>query len=128
MNKLITTIIFLLLSITAFSQTEAEEEIFTIAEQMPEYKGGLGEMIKFINSNIQYPKMDAKGLEGTVYVSYIVEKNGKTTGHKIQNSRGWTLETEALRVTQLLEFEKPGMQGDKPVRVQLTQPIKFKLN
>lgn len=35
--------------------------------------------------------------------------------------------TEALRVTQLIRFEKPAMQNGKPVKVQYTVPVEFKL-
>jgi TonB family protein len=99
-----------------------------IAEEMPKYPGGDMALMKFVNSNISYPAIAKDNdIQGTVFISFIVEKDGSTSGHKVKRSVYQPIDEEALRVAKLIRFEKPGREQGKPVRVEFRLPIKFKL-
>lgn len=115
---------------TVSSEGSQNEEIFTIVEQMPQFPGGAEEMYKFINNNILYPDVEkANGIEGTVYVSFVVNKTGKINDVKVMRGvpGGANLEKEALRVVNLMPDWSPGKQNGKEVLVQFYLPMKFVL-
>lgn len=110
-------------------ETEAEEEqIFIIVEQMPEYPGGNDSLFRFLRTAINYPEEAIKkGIEGTVYINFIVRKTGEVTDAHVVRKVDELLDNEALRVVSLMPHWNPGMQRGKPVDVKYTIPIKFKL-
>jgi TonB family protein len=111
------------------SKLYVEEPIFQVVDVMPEYPGGQEAMITFIASNIHYPDAaKKKGTEGTVYVSYVVEKDGAVTHVKLLRGIGDGCDEEATRVVSKMPKWNPGKQNDEAVRVQFTLPIKFALN
>ncbi|HKK44036.1 MAG TPA: energy transducer TonB [Balneolaceae bacterium] len=100
-----------------------QENFFVAVEQMPQLKGGLGALQKKIN----YPDMARKaGIEGRVIVQFIVNKDGNVENPKVIRGIGGGCDKEALRVVKKAHF-KPGRQRGKPVRVQYSLPIVFKL-
>jgi protein TonB len=108
----------------------AKEEIFTVVEQMPEFPGGAAEMYKFISKNIQYPQIEKEnGISGTVYVTFVVDKNGNINDVKSLRgvAGGPNLEKEALRVVKMMPAWKSGKQNGREVSVQFNLPIKFVL-
>ena len=68
-----------------------------------------------------------KGIEGTVYIAFIVEKDGSITNAKVIKGIGKPCDMEALRVIRAMPKWIPGTQKGNPVRVQFNMPIKFKL-
>ena len=108
-----------------------EPEIFTIVEQMPEFKGGQAEMFKFIGKNVKYPPMAREnGIEGTVFVSFVVNEDGSITNAQVRRGLaggGAGCDAEALRVVKMMPKWTAGKQRGKPVKVSFTLPIKFKL-
>ena len=103
---------------------------YAIVQTPPEFNGGEKAMEEFIKNNIQYPS-DAKnaGVAGTVYVSFVVEKNGSISGIKVLRSVYSSLDKEAIRIIGLMNKKwNPGKQNGKKVKVQMTIPIKFVLN
>ncbi len=108
---------------------EKPAPVFTVVEVMPKYPGGKEAMYKFLGENIKYPqKAREEGISGTVYVQFVVEKDGHTTGFKILRGAEESLDNEALRVLKTMPKWEPGTQRGKPVRVQYNLPIKFKLD
>ena len=103
-------------------------DVFTVVEQQPEYSGGYNKMMDFLFENLRYPE-DARsqGIEGTVYVSFIVETDGAVTNVKIIRGLGASVDQEAKRVVELFPNWQPGKQGGQAVRVKFVLPIKFKL-
>ncbi len=102
---------------------EKEEDFFVAVEQMPKLKGGLSGLQKKIN----YPEMARKaGIEGKVIVQFIVNENGEVENPRVIRGIGGGCDKEALRVVKQAEF-KPGRQRGKPVRVQYSLPITFRL-
>lgn len=93
------------------------------------YTGGMEAMYSFIRSKIHYPGSARRmGLEGTVYVSFVIGRDGKVT--KVEVIRGLSpdCDKEAARVIALLPGWNPGRQNDVPVMVRMTLPIKFALD
>jgi protein TonB len=79
-------------------------------------------------SNIHYPQAELKqGIQGTVYVNFIVEKDGSLSNMRILKgvANGPALDAEALRVMALMPKWHPGSQNGKPVRVAYNLPIRF---
>ncbi|MGE0567875.1 MAG: TonB family protein, partial [Bacteroidia bacterium] len=91
------------------SISEQPLDLFALDEN-PEFEGGLAALNKFISKHIQYPSTAAEiGKQGTLYVQFIVDENGKVTGAKLKNNIGFGLDKEALRVVNLIpDFKSPG--------------------
>jgi len=109
-------------------EDETASEVFVIVEDMPEFPGGELALRKWIANNIKYPVIAAEnGIQGKVYVQFVVDKNGAITNARIARGVDPSLDQEALRVVNNLPKWKPGMQRGKPVRVSYTVPINFQL-
>jgi TonB family protein len=106
------------------------KKVYTYVEQMPELPGGGG--IQAIVANIQqrlrWPlAQNRTTVEGRVYASFIVDKNGMVRDAKIIKGLIPSIDEEALRVIQTLPVFTPGQQGGQRVAVSFTVPITFKL-
>lgn len=113
---------------TVEEETIEEEEIFEIVEQEPSYPGGDAARMKFLNENIKYPQMAREtGIQGTVYVGFVVERDGSVTQVKILRGIGGGCDEEAMRVTKMMPKWNPGQQRGRSVRVSYRMPIKFTL-
>lgn len=105
-----------------------EAEIFTIVEEQPSFPGGEAALMEYLGKNISYPPMAKEsGIQGTVFVTFVVEPNGSVTNVKILRGIGGGCDEEAVRVVKNMPAWKPGKQRGKPVRVQFNLPIKFVL-
>lgn len=105
-----------------------EQEIFTVVEAMPEFPGGDVSRIKFLTENMKYPQMAREsGIQGIVYVTFVVEPGGNVTGVRVLRGIGGGCDEEAVRVVKAMPKWIPGKQRGKPVRVQFNMPIKFTL-
>ncbi|NVN95051.1 MAG: energy transducer TonB [Bacteroidetes bacterium] len=101
---------------------------FTIVEQQPDFPGGEAEMKKFLLQNMKYPTMAREsGIEGTVFVTFVVSKSGKISSIKILRGIGGGCDEEAIRVIKMMPEWKPGKQNGQAVPVQFNMPIKFSL-
>ncbi|MBU1758318.1 energy transducer TonB [Patescibacteria group bacterium] len=80
--------------------------------------------MKYVQKNVSYPQ-EAKdqGIEGTVYVAFIVKADGTVTDIKIKRSVHELLDAEALRVITKMPQWDPGN-----VSLNMAIPIKFKLS
>ena len=110
-------------------EESADEKPYTYVENMPEFKGGETEMMKFLGRNIRYPK-DAQeaGTEGLVVLSFVVDKNGGLQDIAIVKSLHESLDKEALRVVEKMSGQwTPGSQNGKIVSVRYTLPVRFSI-
>jgi periplasmic protein TonB len=108
---------------------EDENKIFMVVEQQPEFEGGYEAMMNFIRKNMRYPASARRmGIDGTVYVSFVVVKDGKINDVKVLRGISADCDKEAVRVVEMMPHWKPGKQNGKPVFVRFNLPIKFKLN
>jgi TonB family protein len=114
----------------SYGEYDGTERVYTYADTRADYKTGQMEMFKFLGKTIKYPKQAREnGIQGTVYVGFVVEKDGKLSN--IQLKRGITgkeCNEEAIRVVKLMSgsFIPSTFEGQK-VRQAFTLPIKFKL-
>ena len=112
----------------AYQQANGPQDVYESVEQMPEFPGGMEEMMKFLQMNIQYPANAAKNnVEGRVILQFVVEKDGQIGDVKVARSVDPELDAEALRVVKSMPNFIPGRQDGKPVAVWYTLPISFKL-
>jgi len=104
-------------------------EIFVMVEDNPSFPGGQEARIKFLVENINYPNLaKEQNIQGTVYLQFVVEKDGRITHVKVLRGVGGGIDEEAVRVTKAMPNWNPGKQLNKPVRVQFNMPIKFVLS
>jgi TonB family protein len=107
----------------------SEQEVFIFVEKMPSYPGGEEAIMKFLLDNIKYPELArTNGIQGTVYVKFIVEKDGSVTNVNLQRGIGGGCDEEAVRVVSIMPKWISGKQNGKTVRVQFILPIKFALD
>ena len=104
------------------------DTVYNVVEQMPEFPGKEKAMMEFVTNNIHYPE-EAKdnGIEGRVFVEFVVEKDGSVNEVKVLKGIGHGCDDEAVRVVKTMPKWKPGMQKGKPVRVHYQMPFLFKL-
>ena len=109
-------------------KVKGNDDVFDYLDEMPEYEGGEGEMMKHLSREVVYPKEAAdKNIQGRVMVGFVVEKDGTLSGVKIMRGIDPLLDAEALRVVKTLKF-RPGKMNGKPVRCRFTIPVRFKIN
>lgn len=103
-------------------------EVLVVVDEMPEYPGGIVALTNFMAQTVKYPiEAQRKGIQGRVYVNFIVEKDGSVGAVTIARGVYPDLDSEALRVVNLLPKWKPGKEKGKLVRVSYTVPINFAL-
>jgi protein TonB len=103
------------------------EEVLSYAEVMPEFPGGMPEMIKFLQENMIYPEeMKENGIEGRIYVQFVVTKTGSI--EEVTIAKGINgLNHEAIRLVKQMPNWKPGTNYAKQVNVKMVIPILFSL-
>jgi protein TonB len=105
-----------------------EEEVFVVVEEMPEFPGGVVALRQYLANAVKYPVIaQENGIQGKVYVNFVVNKDGSVSNAKIARGVDPSLDAEALRVVSTLPKWRPGKQRGAPVRVSYTVPISFKL-
>lgn len=110
-------------------QKEEDTPIFTVVDDMPTFKGGKDALFEYLSTNIKYPEEAKKnGVEGTCFVTYVVEKDGSISNVKVLRGIGAGCDEEAIRVIENMPDWNPANHDGKPVRVQFNIPIKFKLD
>jgi TonB family protein len=102
---------------------------YVVLETMPEYQGGIPGLMNFLIANVKYPKKSRKqGIEGTVFVNFIVDQTGQVTDINVVKGIGEECDAESMRVVRLMPRWKPGIQRGKAIPVRFTLPIRFKLS
>ena len=110
--------------------TEDDDDIFDVVEEMPVFPGGQTGLMEFIAKNLRYPvKAQKEGIQGRVIARFIVEKDGSVSNLAVaRRSASSELDAEAIRVLSTMPKWTPGKQRGKEVRVKYTVPIAFKLS
>lgn len=109
---------------------EAEEaQIFSVVEESPSYPGGDQARMTYLKDNLKYPQLARESnIDGTVYIEFVVERDGSISKPTIKRDIGGGCGEEALRVVKAMPKWAPGKQRGKAVRTQFVLPIKFILN
>ncbi len=114
---------------------EAEDDVvsceaiaFATVEDKPVFPGGDNALLRYISENTRYPqKAKESGIQGRVFVQFVIDKTGKVTDVRIARSVSPELDEEAKRVVSTLPKWTPGKQQGKPVPVTYIVPINFRL-
>lgn len=110
--------------------SQSVPEIVENPDELPTFKGGQEALVNFMVENVKYPKKLAeKGINGTVYVEFVVEKDGSVKKSKVKKGAGYTeMDDEALRIVRLMPKWNPGIKDGKKVAAFMTLPIAFRIN
>ena len=104
------------------------DDVYVTAEQMPEFPGGTAELQKWISKNVRYPAVaHSNGITGKVYVSCVINKEGKVENVKVLRSVDKLLDKEAVRVIKAMPAWKPGMNNGELIKVSYNFPINFQI-
>ncbi|UOQ73028.1 energy transducer TonB [Hymenobacter cellulosilyticus] len=104
-------------------QSRASIVFGVVAEQMPEFKGGMEGLKAYLKRNLHYP--DSTTASGKVFVGFLVTRTGAIANARILKSVDPLLDAEALRVVRQMPAWKPGRQNRLPTEVSYTLPITF---
>ncbi len=106
---------------------DEETQAYFIVEEMPEFPGGDIGLRNYLEQNLKYPQIALlNGIQGTVYVSFVINEEGNVVQPKIAKSVDPALDKEALRLVSSLPRWKPGKQNGKLVKVNYTVKVDFK--
>lgn len=113
----------------ASASKKGADDIFVTAEEMPQFPGGEDSLYQYIKMNIHYPDSAAiLGIEGKVYIQFVVEKDGSITNVELLRGIGGGCNEEAIRVISGMPAWIPGKQDGQPIRVSYILPVKFSLH
>lgn len=103
-----------------------DSSVFTRADVQPKFKGGEKARLKYLSENTDYPKKAIKNnISGTVYVAFVIEKDGSVTNVRVIDGIGGGCDKEAFKVIQNMPDWKPAKFNGNPVKIQMVMPIKF---
>lgn len=107
---------------------ELDAEIFIWVDKEASMVGGVSEMFRYIQSTVEYPEIDIEGyVEGTVAVSFVVEKDGEITNIFIEKGVSKTIDREAKRIVRSFPKWVPAELDARKVRTRVRLPIVFTL-
>ncbi len=109
-------------------EMQLDEPVILVPEIAPEFPGGVDALMAYLGRNLNYPAR-ARELEiqGRVYVSFVIEKDGKVSNIKLLRGIGGGCDEEAIRVVSEMPDWKPGRQNGRPARVAYNLPVRFSL-
>ncbi|MDN5210988.1 energy transducer TonB [Fulvivirgaceae bacterium BMA12] len=111
------------------AQLQDVDEIFTVVEEQPKPKNGMGPYFQYIAQNLKYPEQARKmGIEGKVYVEFVVNDFGEITDVKVLKGIGAGCDEAAKKVVENSAPWQPGRQKGQAVKVRMVLPITFKLD
>ncbi|GAB4014317.1 hypothetical protein GCM10028808_36440 [Spirosoma migulaei] len=100
--------------------------VYTVVEKQPEFPGGIGALMEYLKTSVQYPPEAKKAkIQGRVFVSFIVELDGSRTDIIVLKGLGYGCDEEAMRVVRAMPCWEPGGQSGRPLRVKYNLPILF---
>lgn len=116
----------------SLSQAKKEEKIkaqpYVAVEQMPAFPGGENALMKYVQTNLRYPKKSAeKGIEGRAILRFIIETDGSIANVEVLRGFDPECDAEAVRVVNNMPKWTPGMQNGKAVPVYFTLPVVYRL-
>ena len=100
----------------------------TVVQKIPQFPGGWSAFMQWLTKNLKYPVAAQKSrIQGTVVVSFIVNKDGSVANIKVSTSVDPLLDNEALRVMKMMPKWKPGIDKGKVCRTMIAIPVVFQL-
>jgi protein TonB len=117
-------------SLSSYSQQVPVEadEIFTIVEQQATFPGGIAAFNKYMEENLKYPRKEKrKHIEGKVFVSFVVQKDGSVSDVTCLKGINEALDQEAIRIIQGSPPWRPARLNGKVIVQRTVVPVEFKL-
>lgn len=113
---------------TAVKPVKVEGKIYDAVEESPTFPGGMEKLGQFLGQNLKYPVAAEKAnAEGTVFVNFVLTKEGDITDVRILKGIGFGADEEAVRVMNQMPRWNPAKQDGKAVNVRYNLPIRFQL-
>lgn len=107
---------------------EEEVKLLNEVERLPEFPGGMAQLIKWLTNNLKYPEVAKNNkVSGRIVASFIVTDSGAVEDVKLLNQVDPVLEREVLRVIRMMPKWEPGISDGKPCRTLVHLPVVFKL-
>lgn len=105
------------------------DSIYTVAKKMPEFPGGVKALMTYLSENIKYPEQARNdSIQGRVFVSFVIEKDGRVSDVQVLRGIGGGCDEEAVRVISAMPDWKPGLnKKGEAVRVRYNLPVKYTL-
>lgn len=129
MKKYLFVLLFVFAAALPFNVLSQEkDEVYNLADKMPEFQSGQEGLIKFLVENIKYPVEAAEdGIQGKVFIGFIVGTRGEVSEVKVTRGVHPLLDAEAVRVVEIMPPWIPGEKDGRKVRVSYSIPINFSL-
>lgn len=109
-------------------EEEVADKVFMIVEEQASFPGGQAAWNKFLKKNLEYPRQAKRmGIEGAVYLSFIVNKQGAISDIEVMRGIGGGCDEEAVRVLKESPNWNPGKQRGNPVKSRMQFRIVFRL-
>jgi TonB family protein len=113
-------------NVSAIAEKSKQDNVFTVVEESASPSGGINDFYAFLAKNISYPKESReKGVQGKVFVSFIVEADGALSDFQVVEGVSSDLDAEALRVVKLSPKWNPAKHEGAIVRQRMVLPINF---
>lgn len=104
----------------------AKEEVFAYVQQAPSFPGGQDKMYAFLQKHKKYPQKEPdSGIEGRVFVGFIVKSDGSIENIEIKRSLSPSHDAEAIRVIKMMPKWIPAKQNGRDVNCRYTLPVDF---
>lgn len=105
---------------------EEVDSIFMVVERFPEPMGGYTAFYQQLRKKMKYPRRAiGHQINGSVYVEFVVDKDGALTEPKIVKGIGFGCDEEVLNAFADVPKWHPGKQRGVPVKVKMVLPVKF---
>ncbi len=117
-------------NIPDIEEIETEDKVIhTSVQNLPKFPGGEPALFKYLSANLKYSRAAREiGIQGKVYVSFVVWKDGTIRDIKILRGLGAGLDERVISVIQSMPRWEPGNQNGKKLNVLFHMPVSFKLN
>jgi TonB family protein len=122
MTKKLFLLLMALLPMTMYSQSD---KIYDMADPMPSFPGGLVELFNYLSKNTKYPAKEKAQLKGKVFVTFVVEKDGKISNPQIRKGMSSLIDAEAKRLVLAMPKWSAGKKDGQFVRTYYTVPVSF---
>ena len=110
-------------------EVDDDERIYEVVEENAQFPGGDEACMKWLAEHLKYPSIcQEQGVQGRVFVSFVVNKDGSIVDVEIKRSPDPNLSKEAERVVKSMPKWKPARQGNRTVRSRFNLPVMFRLN
>ena len=104
-------------------EVEDSLTVYAVVSDMPVFPGDLK---RYIMENVRYPEEAIKqGITGKVFVSAIIEKDGRMDSIEVAYGKHPLLKAEALRLVKNMPRWEPGRHQGELKRVSVVIPVNF---